>query len=123
MNSKQMMTAGLLSLVTAGVHAGDVNTISKSSAAGPQVDGYGAGVYVVKCVGAAKGGENDCGALDGSHDCAGLGPKNEDNSMNEWVYMSLQECAEHDNGHFMMKNKDGKVALTKTEFQVKKVVE
>lgn len=123
MNSKQLMTAGLLSLLTAGVHADDLATISKSSAAGPQVDGYDADTYVVKCVGAAKGGENDCGALDGSHSCAGLGPKDKDHSMNEWVYMTLQECAEHENGHFMMKNKDGKVALTKTEFQFKKVVE
>ena len=123
MNSKQVLTASLLSLVTAGAHAADVSTISKSSAAGPQVDGYDAGTYVVKCVGAAKGGENDCGALDGSHDCAGLGPKNEDYSLNEWVYMTLDQCAEHENGHFMMKNSDGKIALTKSEFQVKKVVE
>lgn len=122
MNSKQLMTAGLLSLLTAGAHAGDVATISKSSGAGSQVDGYEADTYVVKCVGAAKGGENDCGALDGSHECAGLGPKDKDNSMNEWVYSTLQECAEHENGHFMMKNKDGKVALTKAEFQFKKVV-
>lgn len=123
MNSKQIMTAGLLSLLTAGVQAEGVATISKSSAAGSQVEGYEVDAYVVKCVGAAKGGENDCGALDGSHDCAGLGPKDEDNSMNEWAYMTLQECAEHENGHFMMKNDDGKVALTKAEFQFKKIVE
>lgn len=123
MSSKQILTAGLLSLVAAGVHAGDVKTISKSSGEGSQVTEYDAGQYVVKCVGAAKGGENDCGALDGSHPCAGMSPKDEDHTLNEWVYMSLQECAEHENGHFMMKNKDGKIALTKTEFQVKKVVE
>ena len=122
MNSKQILTASLLSLVTAGAHAADVKTISKSSGEGSQVTEYTEGQYVVKCVGAAKGGENDCGALDGSHDCAGLSPKAEHNSLNEWVYTTLQECAEHENGHFMVKNDDGKIALTKTEFQVKKVV-
>ena len=122
MSSKQILTASLLSLVAVGAQAADVKSISKSSAEGPQVSEYKEGQYVVKCVGAAKGGENDCGALDGSHDCAGLGPKSEDYSLNEWVYSTLEECAQHENGHFMVKNKDGKIALTKTEFQVKKVV-
>ena len=123
MSSKHLLTAGLLSLVTAGANAAEVKTISKSSGEGSQVTEYAAGQYVVKCVGAAKGGENDCGALDGSHPCAGMSPKGEDYTLNEWVYMSLQECAEHENGHFMLKNDDGKIALTKTEVQVKKVVE
>jgi uncharacterized membrane protein len=122
MSSKQILTAGLLSLVAVSAQAADVKNISKSSAEGPQVTEYAAGQYVVKCVGAAMGGKNDCGALDGSHDCAGLSPKSVDNSLNEWVYSSLEECATHENGHFMVKNKDGKIALTKTEFQVKKVV-
>ena len=122
MSTKQLLTASLLSLVTAGVHAADVKTISKSGDEASQVSSYDPGQYVVKCVGAAKGGANDCGALDGSHACNGLSPKGEDYSLNEWVYMSLAECAEHENGHFMMKGKDGAVALTKTEFQVKKVV-
>ncbi|PWQ97966.1 DUF2282 domain-containing protein [Leucothrix pacifica] len=122
MSSKQVLTAGLLSLVAVSAQAADVKTISKSGDEGSQVSAYEAGQFVVKCVGAAKGGENDCGALDGSHDCAGLSPKSEDYSMNEWIYTSLQECAEHENGHFMMKGKDGAVSLTKTEFQVKQVV-
>jgi len=122
MSSKQILTASLLTLVTASAQAADVKHISKSSAEGSQVSEYTEGQYVVKCVGAAKGGENDCGALDGSHDCAGLSPKNDDYTLNEWIYMTLEQCAEHENGHFMVKNKEGKVALTKTEFQVKKVV-
>ena len=122
MSSKQVLTAGLLSLVAVSAQAADVKTISKSGDERSQISAYEEGQFVVKCVGAAKGGENDCGALDGSHDCAGLSPKTVDNSMNEWVYSSLQECAEHENGHFMMKGKDGAVSLTKTEFQVKKVV-
>jgi uncharacterized membrane protein len=122
MNTKQVLTASLLSLVAVGAQAADVKSISKSSDDGSQVSEYAAGQYVVKCVGAALGGKNDCGALDGSHDCAGLSPKSSDNSLNEWVYSTLEECAQHENGHFMVKNKDGGVVLTKTEFQVKKVV-
>ena len=122
MNSKKLLTASLLSLVAVGAQAANVKTISKSSDEGPQVSQYEAGQYVVKCVGAAKGGENDCGALDGSHACAGLSKKGDDYTLNEWVYLSLEECAQHENGHFMVKNSDGAVALTKTEFQVKKVV-
>jgi uncharacterized membrane protein len=122
MSTKQVLTAGLLSLVAVGAHAADVKSISKSGDERSQVKAYEEGQYVVKCVGAAKGGKNDCGALDGSHDCAGLSPKSVDNSLNEWVYTTLKECAEHENGHFMMKGKDGAVALGKTEFQVKKVV-
>lgn len=121
MSSKQLLTASLLSLVTMGAQAADVKTISKSGDERSQVTEFSAGQYVVKCVGAAKGGENDCGALDGSHDCAGLSPKSEDYSLNEWVYTTLEECATHENGHFMTKGKDGAMALTKTEFQVKQV--
>jgi len=63
MSSKQILTAGLLSLVAVGAQAADVKDISKSSAEGPQVSEYVVGQYVVKCVGAAKGGENDCGTI------------------------------------------------------------
>ena len=123
MSSKKILTASLLSLVTMGVNAADVKTISKSSGAGEQVSDHEAGQYVVKCVGAAKGGENDCGALDGSHPCAGMSEKGDDYSLNEWVYLTLEECAEHENGHFLSKNADGVATLlSKTEFQVKKVV-
>lgn len=122
MNSKKILTASLLSLVTMGANAADVNTISKSGDSGDQVNDHEAGQYVVKCVGAAKGGENDCGALDGSHDCSGLSEKGDDYTLNEWVYLTLEECAEHDNGHFMSKNADGATVLSKTEFQVKKIV-
>jgi len=122
MNSKKVLTASLLSLVAIGAQAANVKTISKSSDEGSQITEHAAGEYVVKCVGAAKGGENDCGALDGSHACAGLSPKGEDFTLNEWVYLSLEDCAKHENGHFMAKTSDGKIALTKTEFQFKKVV-
>ncbi len=43
-----------------------------------------------KCTGIAKSGQNDCGALDGSHSCAGLGK--EEASENEWVYVPEGTC-------------------------------
>lgn len=43
-----------------------------------------------KCAGIAKAGKNDCGALDGSHGCAGQAKM--DNSANEWVYVPEGSC-------------------------------
>ena len=43
-----------------------------------------------KCAGIAKAGMNDCGALDGSHSCAGQAAKNGD--ANEWVYVPEGTC-------------------------------
>lgn len=43
-----------------------------------------------KCAGIAKAGMNDCGALDGSHDCAGMAK--ESNLDTEWVYVPEGTC-------------------------------
>ncbi|RTR37359.1 DUF2282 domain-containing protein [Shewanella canadensis] len=43
-----------------------------------------------KCAGIAKAGANDCGALDGSHGCAGQAKT--DNLPNEWVYVPAGTC-------------------------------
>jgi len=43
-----------------------------------------------KCAGVAKAGKNDCGALDGSHQCGGM--SKEDNNPNEWVYVPKGTC-------------------------------
>ncbi len=43
-----------------------------------------------KCAGVAKAGNNDCGALDGSHGCAGMAKK--DHGANEWVYVPKGTC-------------------------------
>ena len=43
-----------------------------------------------KCAGIAKAGANDCGALDGSHGCAGQSKA--DNLPNEWVYVPSGTC-------------------------------
>ncbi|MEM7015907.1 MAG: DUF2282 domain-containing protein [Pseudomonadota bacterium] len=43
-----------------------------------------------KCAGIAKAGKNDCGALDGKHDCSGQATR--DNDDNEWVYVPEGTC-------------------------------
>ena len=43
-----------------------------------------------KCAGIAKAGQNDCGALDGSHGCAGQAKT--DNLDFEWVYVPQGTC-------------------------------
>ncbi|MEH6345631.1 MAG: DUF2282 domain-containing protein [Bermanella sp.] len=43
-----------------------------------------------KCAGIAKAGKNDCGALDGSHGCAGQSTL--DNADSEWVYVPQGSC-------------------------------
>lgn len=43
-----------------------------------------------KCAGIAKAGMNDCGALDGSHGCAGKAKS--DNLDIEWVYVPEGTC-------------------------------
>lgn len=43
-----------------------------------------------KCAGIAKIGSNDCGALDGSHGCAGQAESN--NLDHEWVYVPEGTC-------------------------------
>lgn len=43
-----------------------------------------------KCAGIAKAGKNDCGALDGKHECAGFATL--DNDDTEWVYVPKGIC-------------------------------
>ena len=43
-----------------------------------------------KCAGIAKAGKNDCGALDGTHGCAGQAKM--DNMDTEWVYVPRGTC-------------------------------
>jgi len=43
-----------------------------------------------KCAGITKAGMNDCGALDGSHGCAGQSKG--DNLDAEWVYVPAGTC-------------------------------
>lgn len=55
-----------------------------------------------KCAGIAKTGMNDCGALDGKHECAGQAKA--DSEVSEWVYVPEGTCT---------KIVGGKVAATK----------
>jgi uncharacterized membrane protein len=50
-----------------------------------------------KCAGIAKVGMNDCGALDGSHQCAGQSKL--DNASQEWVYVPEGTCTKITGGH------------------------
>lgn len=43
-----------------------------------------------KCTGISKAGKNDCGALDGKHDCSGKAKRN--SSQEEWVYVPQGTC-------------------------------
>jgi uncharacterized membrane protein len=43
-----------------------------------------------KCAGIAKVGMNDCGSLDGKHDCSGHAAV--DSDPNEWVYVPEGTC-------------------------------
>ncbi|RLA06389.1 MAG: hypothetical protein DRQ54_06625 [Gammaproteobacteria bacterium] len=43
-----------------------------------------------KCAGIVKAGQNDCGALDGKHNCAGQATI--DNADNEWAYVPAGTC-------------------------------
>ena len=43
-----------------------------------------------KCAGVSKAGMNDCGALDGSHNCGGQAKA--DNLDIEWVYVPAGTC-------------------------------
>ena len=43
-----------------------------------------------KCAGVSKAGMNDCGAKDGSHQCAGQAKT--DNADHEWVYVPEGTC-------------------------------
>ncbi|MCP5066012.1 MAG: DUF2282 domain-containing protein, partial [bacterium] len=43
-----------------------------------------------KCAGVSKAGHNDCGSLDGGHQCGGMAKA--DNDPNEWVYVPKGTC-------------------------------
>jgi uncharacterized membrane protein len=50
-----------------------------------------------KCAGIAKAGMNDCGALDGSHNCAGQATG--DSLDTEWVYVPQGTCGKITGGN------------------------
>ena len=59
-------------------------------------------ITVVKCLGVAKAGHNDCGSTDGRHTCSGQATKNLDPT--EWVYLPDGPMCEKMGGKKMVKN-------------------
>ena len=76
MNSKQLITAAIVGMATI---AGNAQAVPDAP------------TEWEKCAGIAKAGMNDCGALDGSHGCAGQAKT--DNMDTEWVYVPKGTCA------------------------------
>lgn len=54
-----------------------------------------------KCAGMVKAGQNDCGALDGSHGCAGQASV--DNAAQEWIYLPAGSCEKISGGVVKMR--------------------
>ena len=75
MNRKQLISAALLGM---------------SAVAGTALAVPDAPAQWEKCAGIARAGMNDCGALDGSHNCAGQSKA--DNLDTEWVYVPEGTC-------------------------------
>ncbi len=75
MNSKQLLTVTLIG----------VGGLATTALAVPDTPSQWE-----KCAGIAKAGMNDCGALDGSHQCAGQAKA--DNVDSEWVYVPKGTC-------------------------------
>ena len=64
-------------------------------------------VTVVKCLGIALKGHNDCGSTDGRHDCSGQATRDLDPT--EWVYVPEGPLCEKWGGTKMVQ--DGKVVM------------
>ena len=79
-------------LITAALLSAGVGSLSSSALAVPD-----APRNWEKCAGIAKAGMNDCGALDGSHNCAGQAKA--DNMETEWVYVPEGTCEKITGGH------------------------
>lgn len=78
MNQKQIVSATFAGLVALGAACTTAFAVPASPEAWE------------KCAGIAKAGKNDCGALNGKHDCSGKAET--DNDPNEWVYVPAGTC-------------------------------
>lgn len=78
-DTKPLVSAAVASIVSLGA------TMSLEANAVPDQP-----THWEKCAGIAKEGKNDCGALDGSHGCAGQATG--DNQDHEWVYVPQGTC-------------------------------
>lgn len=80
-DNKKLVNATLAGLMTlgAGLTAGNAYAVPDQ----PK--------FWEKCAGIAKAGKNDCGALNGKHNCAGMAKTS--NDAQEWVYVPKGTCA------------------------------
>ena len=79
MNTKTIATTAISSILALGAL-----TVTNANAVPNQPTAW------EKCAGIAEAGKNDCGALNGSHNCAGQATI--DNDDNEWVYVPKGTC-------------------------------
>lgn len=99
---KRMFLAGLFLAAAPGCSTSDGSSVANATTATANADDK---VTVVKCLGIALKGHNDCGSTDGRHDCSGKADKNLDPT--EWVYVPEGPLCEKWGGTKMMK--DGEV--------------
>jgi len=96
---KQLILATSLLGATACVSPG-LNTPSASGVASASGT-----ITVIKCLGVAKAGHNDCGSTDGRHTCSGLATKDLDPT--EWKYLPEGPLCKAMGGKKMVK--EGKI--------------
>jgi len=79
MDTKKVATTAISSILALGVlTATSVNAVPNQPTSWE------------KCAGVSAAGKNDCGSLNGSHNCAGQATAN--NDENEWVYLPKGTC-------------------------------
>ncbi len=76
--SKKLVNSAVAGILVAGTFIGAAHAVPDS----PK--------QWERCAGVSKAGKNDCGALDGKHNCAGQATT--DNAATEWVYVPQGTC-------------------------------
>ena len=82
MNTKNIATAAISSILALGTL-----TVTSANAVPNQPSAW------EKCAGIAKAGKNDCGALNGSHNCAGQATVNDDINDHK-IIISAKVCSD-----------------------------
>jgi uncharacterized membrane protein len=90
MKNELILATGLLGLTASCVTESAKTTVTPKGT-----------ITVVKCLGVAKAGHNDCGSTDGRHKCGGLATKDLDPT--EWKYLPDGPLCEAMGGTKMVK--------------------
>ncbi len=96
---KMILAGGIVTMASALTACGGSQAPAKAA------DAKSDTITVVKCLGVALKGHNDCGSTDGRHDCSGKAEKDLDPT--EWVYVPDGPLCEKWGGTKMVK--EGKV--------------